>query len=60
MMDRSAPVWVLTAAALGLLILLPLGWLGYMSVSGEKYFPIASVPTDMTGLTVPRRIESGE
>lgn len=35
-MDRSAPVWVLTAAALGLLILLPLGWLGYMSVSGER------------------------
>jgi len=34
-MDRSAPVWVLTAAALGLLILLPLGWLGFMSVSGE-------------------------
>ena len=34
-MDRSAPVWVLTAAALGLLILLPLGWLGYMSVSSE-------------------------
>jgi iron(III) transport system permease protein len=34
-MDRSAPVWAVTAAALGLLILLPLGWLGYVSVSGE-------------------------
>src|SRR5215472_8493279 len=33
--DRSAPVWVLTAMAVGLLILLPVGWLGYMSVSRE-------------------------
>ncbi len=33
--DRSAPVWVLTAAALGLLILLPLGWLTFVSVSSE-------------------------
>jgi len=32
-LDRSAPVWVLAAAALALLILLPLGWLRYMSVS---------------------------
>jgi iron(III) transport system permease protein len=28
-------VWALTAVALGLLILLPVGWLGYMSVSSE-------------------------
>jgi iron(III) transport system permease protein len=35
-MDRSAPVWVLTAGALALLILLPLGWLGYMSVSDAR------------------------
>ena len=35
-MDRSAPVWVLTAAALVLLILLPLGWLGVASVSSER------------------------
>jgi iron(III) transport system permease protein len=35
-MDRSAPVWALTAVTLALLILLPLGWLGYMSVSGEQ------------------------
>ncbi len=41
MMDRSAPVWVLTAAALLLLILLPLGWLGYMSVSGERGVTLA-------------------
>ncbi len=40
-LDRSAPVWVITAAALGLLILLPLGWLGYMSVSGERGFTLA-------------------
>jgi iron(III) transport system permease protein len=40
-LDRSAPVWVITAAALGLLILLPLGWLGYMSVSGERGLTLA-------------------
>ena len=40
-MDRSAPVWALTAAALGLLILLPLGWLGYMSVSGQHGLTLA-------------------
>ena len=40
-LDRSAPVWVITAAALGLLILLPLGWLAYMSVSGERGLTLA-------------------
>ncbi len=40
--ERSTPVWVLTAAALGLLILLPLGWLGYTSVSSERGFTFAS------------------
>src|SRR5437870_11817314 len=34
-MDRSLPVWVLAALALVLLMALPLGWLGYMSVSSE-------------------------
>ena len=34
-LDRSLPVWVLAAVALALLILLPLGWLGHMSVSGK-------------------------
>ncbi|HEU4438756.1 MAG TPA: iron ABC transporter permease [Methylomirabilota bacterium] len=33
--DRAAPVWLLAAAALLLLILLPLGWLAYMSVRAE-------------------------
>jgi len=42
-LDRSAPVWVLAGAALALLILLPLGWLVYMSVSGG--------PRDGGGLT---------
>jgi iron(III) transport system permease protein len=32
--DRSAPVWVITAAALVLLVLLPVGWLVYASVGG--------------------------
>src|SRR6266536_1850806 len=40
-LDRSAPVWVLAAAALLLLILLPLGWLGYVSVTGEHGFTLA-------------------
>jgi iron(III) transport system permease protein len=35
-LDRSAPVWIIAAAALLLLMLLPLGWLGYLSVSGEN------------------------
>src|SRR3989304_5235072 len=40
-LDRSAPVGVMAAAALGLLILLPLGWLGYMSVSAERGVTLA-------------------
>src|SRR3989454_424531 len=35
LMDRSLPVWVLAALALVLLMALPLGWLGYISVSSE-------------------------
>jgi len=35
-MERSAPVWVLTAAVLALLILLPLAWLVYVSVGSER------------------------
>lgn len=34
-MERSAPVWVMAALLLALLILLPLGWLAYVSVSTE-------------------------
>jgi iron(III) transport system permease protein len=40
-LDRSAPVWVLTAAALALLILLPLGWLVSMSLSSERGITLA-------------------
>jgi len=39
--DRAAPVWILAAAALLLLILLPLGWLAYLSVGGEHGFTLA-------------------
>src|SRR4029453_15318246 len=39
-LDPSAPVWGRPAAALALLILLPLGWLGYMSVSSERGFTL--------------------
>src|SRR5438094_135940 len=35
LVDRSLPVWVLAALALVLLLMAPLGWLGYMSVSSE-------------------------
>jgi iron(III) transport system permease protein len=34
-MDRSLPVWLVAALALFLLMALPLGWLAYVSVSGE-------------------------
>jgi len=39
--DRAAPIWVLAAAALLMLILLPLGWLAYMSVRGAAGFTLA-------------------
>ena len=39
--DRAVPVWLLAAGALLLLILLPLGWLAYMSVSGERGLTLA-------------------
>jgi iron(III) transport system permease protein len=35
-LDRALPVWILTALALALLILLPLGWVAWMSVSGPS------------------------
>src|SRR5260370_17038543 len=34
-MDRSIPVWVGAALALVVLMVLPLGWLAWLSVSGE-------------------------
>jgi iron(III) transport system permease protein len=40
-LDRAAPVWLLAAAALLLLILLPLGWLAYISVSGPGGLTLA-------------------
>ena len=39
--DRAAPVWLLAVAALLLLILLPLGWLAYLSVGGGDGFTLA-------------------
>jgi iron(III) transport system permease protein len=35
-LDRAAPVWLLAAAALVMLILLPLGWLAYISVTDPR------------------------
>jgi iron(III) transport system permease protein len=40
-LDRSAPVWIIAAAALLLLMLLPLAWVGYLSVSGESGLTLA-------------------
>src|SRR2546425_5139378 len=37
-LDRSMPVWIVAALALVLLMALPLGWLGAMSVSSEAGF----------------------
>jgi len=34
-LDRATPVWLLAAAALVGLILMPLGWLAYMSVRSD-------------------------
>ena len=34
--DRSLPVWLLAAAGLVVLMALPLGWLGYVSVGGRE------------------------
>ncbi len=39
--DRATPVWLVAAAALVLLMLLPLGWLAYMSVRGAGGFTLA-------------------
>ena len=35
-LDRAAPIWLLAAAALVMLILLPMGWLVYISVTGPR------------------------
>jgi len=35
-LDRAAPVWLLAAAALVMLILLPMGWLAYISVTDPR------------------------
>jgi iron(III) transport system permease protein len=40
-LDRAAPVWLLAAAALVMLILLPMGWLAYISVTGPRGFTLA-------------------
>ena len=37
-LDRALPIWVAAALALVFLMILPLGWLAWMSVSGENGF----------------------
>src|SRR5262249_47544604 len=39
--DRAAPVWLMAAGALLLLMLLPLGWVAYTSVSGAGGLTLA-------------------
>lgn len=40
-MDRAIPVWALAALILALLILLPLGWLAYVSLGSETGLTLA-------------------
>ena len=40
--DRSVPVWIATAVTLVLLMILPLGWLGWVSVSSEQGATLAN------------------
>ena len=47
-MDRSLPVWVLTGLLLALLILLPLGWLVALSLSGDGGAGLASYRAALT------------
>jgi len=46
--DRSLPVWVLTGLLLALLILLPLGWLVALSLSGDGGAGLASYRAALT------------
>jgi iron(III) transport system permease protein len=43
--DRALPVWIGAALALLVLMGLPLGWLGWMSVSGESGYTLARYRT---------------
>jgi iron(III) transport system permease protein len=47
-MDRSLPVWVVTAVLLALLMLLPLGWLVALSLTGEAGAGLASYRAALT------------
>ena len=47
-MDRSLPVWVVTALLLALLMLLPLGWLVALSLSGDAGAGLSSYRVALT------------
>src|SRR5256885_7489742 len=51
-MDRSIPVWVGAALALIVLMALPLGWLGWLSVSGEHGATLAHYRDVFTDLAL--------
>src|SRR3989440_1387148 len=51
-MDRSLPVWILSALALVVLMALPLGWLGWLSVSGEHGATLAHYRDVFTDLAL--------
>jgi iron(III) transport system permease protein len=47
-MDRSLPIWVVTAVVLALLMLLPLGWLIALSLTGDGGAGLASYRAALT------------
>src|SRR5438445_14933 len=51
-MDRALPVWILSALALVVLMALPLGWLGWLSVSGEHGATLAHYRDVFTDLAL--------
>jgi len=50
--DRALPVWILSALALVVLMALPLGWLGWLSVSGEHGATLAHYRDVFTDLAL--------
>ncbi|PYQ00853.1 MAG: hypothetical protein DMF83_27155, partial [Acidobacteria bacterium] len=51
-MDRSVAVWIFAALSLVVLMALPLGWLGWLSVSGEHGATLAHYRDVFTDLAL--------
>jgi iron(III) transport system permease protein len=54
--DRSLPIWVLTGLLLALLILLPLGWLVALSLSGDGGAGLASYRAAVTDVQLQKAL----